>query len=456
MKLQTSLEYLIIIAAVLAIVGFIVYFVIGSYSSSSISAKFSECKSAAAQCKSKHLVAPNDPCLFCEEACTINGVDLLEGTGYSAVELCRQGNASAIYQREKLPPACYNDSDCDDGNACTIDYCQNPGSSEAVCVNEPIFGCINTVGRFNSPDTAFDVIREEGKDVVFLADGSSVFAVNVSNKSSPSVISKSFCEDECFNLAEVNAGSNRFLVSVGRKNPFGSSSIYVFKVSGTSTLEQVFAQDVKDNMRDVFVDDRGYVFVVADKLGLLIYKIDQDTGVLSRISSFSIDGVPSSVTVVERGRDYVAYVLSSNGLYAVDVNDVSNPSLIGSINEIKSNYINNEKIISNEKLLYLSANSFFYVINVSSVTSDSFNPVIIKRVGIPSPAWDLYYSHHSSVNLVFAAASEAGVIVLNVTDPSSPHMISNWTSYSLGVCEDSWFVYSCAGGGGLYIGEVTH
>ena len=31
------------------------------------------------------------------------------------------------------PIACYNNGDCDDGNGCTLDICQNPGTSQASC-----------------------------------------------------------------------------------------------------------------------------------------------------------------------------------------------------------------------------------------------------------------------------------------------------------------------------------
>lgn len=49
-KAQGSLEYLIIIAAVLAIVAIIVLFITGSFGASKSSADISKCKAAASRC----------------------------------------------------------------------------------------------------------------------------------------------------------------------------------------------------------------------------------------------------------------------------------------------------------------------------------------------------------------------------------------------------------------------
>ena len=42
--------------------------------------------------------------------------------------------------------ACYSDSDCDDGDPCTIDTCVNPGTPSAYCLHEPIVSCGDSDG----------------------------------------------------------------------------------------------------------------------------------------------------------------------------------------------------------------------------------------------------------------------------------------------------------------------
>jgi len=42
--------------------------------------------------------------------------------------------------------ACTSDSDCDDGNPCTIDICVNPGTPSAACSHQPITSCIDDDG----------------------------------------------------------------------------------------------------------------------------------------------------------------------------------------------------------------------------------------------------------------------------------------------------------------------
>ncbi|GEM_PF-2560597 len=110
MKGQGSLEYLIIVAAVLAIGAVVVLFLTGAFGSTQNSAKFNECKNAAAQCKSSHLLSPADPCYICDTSCTdaaskdlITGAVIAPNTPRAnldhatAVYLCSQGSADKIF-----------------------------------------------------------------------------------------------------------------------------------------------------------------------------------------------------------------------------------------------------------------------------------------------------------------------------------------------------------------------
>ena len=96
MKAQGSLEYLIIIAAVLVVSGVAVMFMAGVTSSGKESVMYSSCQEAATQCRLLRVANPNNPCLICEEQCKdpTSGVELFEG----AEACCKAGNSSGIYE----------------------------------------------------------------------------------------------------------------------------------------------------------------------------------------------------------------------------------------------------------------------------------------------------------------------------------------------------------------------
>jgi len=96
MKNQTGLEYLILIAAVLAIAGLVVFLVTGSTSTSKKSALYSSCQQAAAQCRLMKAANPNEECEFCVDQCSdpVSGEEIFPG----AINCCKLGNSSMIYE----------------------------------------------------------------------------------------------------------------------------------------------------------------------------------------------------------------------------------------------------------------------------------------------------------------------------------------------------------------------
>ena len=102
---QGSIEYLIIIAVILAISAVVVYFIAGSTGHSMSSANFAECKKTASQCKSSLIFSPNDSCIDCESTCVVGGKDIMtlaEGCDANgACGLCKQGKPKSIYKLEQ-------------------------------------------------------------------------------------------------------------------------------------------------------------------------------------------------------------------------------------------------------------------------------------------------------------------------------------------------------------------
>jgi len=92
-KGQGSLEYLIIIAAVLAIAAIVVLFLTGAFKSSG--GDVAACKAAAASCANDLATSNNQaPCAYCDTQCDATmGV-----TGYDdAIQACKAGDPEAIY-----------------------------------------------------------------------------------------------------------------------------------------------------------------------------------------------------------------------------------------------------------------------------------------------------------------------------------------------------------------------
>ncbi len=158
-KAQGSLEYLVIIAAVLLVSGIVVYLISGSAGSSVNSVNFEQCKTAANQCRTNHLVNAHDPCNFCEKACTVNGKDILNDNCSLAVSLCKQGNPSEIYVGNTncsigCVPTEQNETNCNDGldNDCNgmID-CADPNcisSPACVIIANFTYYCNTNVNNF--------------------------------------------------------------------------------------------------------------------------------------------------------------------------------------------------------------------------------------------------------------------------------------------------------------------
>lgn len=106
MRGQGSLEYLILVAAILSISSVIVLFLTGSFGSGSASASVAACKQAAANCQTQKLVTPGATCNECATACLdSNGRDVMsdsQGCG-PACGFCKVGLASRIESGVKIP-----------------------------------------------------------------------------------------------------------------------------------------------------------------------------------------------------------------------------------------------------------------------------------------------------------------------------------------------------------------
>ncbi len=172
-KGQAALEYLIIIAAVIAVAAIVVLFVTGSFGTQKEKVSFAQCKQAASDCMASRLVSSSDPCVSCEDACVSNGKDIMTGVSgcdpNGACGLCKQGKPASIYEVNCSDldndgyagntTSCLIGSDCNDSNASI-----NPGATESCtngvdddcdgkidcadsdCVTQPVCACVDSDG----------------------------------------------------------------------------------------------------------------------------------------------------------------------------------------------------------------------------------------------------------------------------------------------------------------------
>jgi len=94
MRAQGSLEYLIIIAMVIAIIAIVASFVVNYFSTQTGQYYYASCSSAAATCKITLVVDPSNPCTVCDNACNYtDGAEIFA----NAITCCKQGKSEEIY-----------------------------------------------------------------------------------------------------------------------------------------------------------------------------------------------------------------------------------------------------------------------------------------------------------------------------------------------------------------------
>lgn len=107
-KAQGSLEYLIIVAAVLAVAAIVVLFLTGSFGVTKAGASVSECKAAASQCSVDIATTTGAICDYCEEKCTDVGMSTDTSKYADSVEACKDGAPNYIASGEAIEEECDN------------------------------------------------------------------------------------------------------------------------------------------------------------------------------------------------------------------------------------------------------------------------------------------------------------------------------------------------------------
>ena len=108
-RAQGSLEYLIIIAIVLAVSAVVISYSTGILGGGKSSISVTSCKQAAVDCKAAKMLSSTDPCLPCDTACKDSGgVELFDGATFC----CNHGLPEMVFANS---PGCYG---CKDSTDC--------------------------------------------------------------------------------------------------------------------------------------------------------------------------------------------------------------------------------------------------------------------------------------------------------------------------------------------------
>ena len=109
-RAQGSLEYLIIIAIVLAVSAIVISYSTGILGGGKSSISVTSCKQAAVDCKAAKMLSSTDPCLPCDTACKDSGgVELFDGATFC----CNHGLPEMVFANS---PGCYG---CKDSTDCS-------------------------------------------------------------------------------------------------------------------------------------------------------------------------------------------------------------------------------------------------------------------------------------------------------------------------------------------------
>lgn len=128
-RAQASLEYLIILSVIIAIVALVSLLVLSGTQNNQQQYILNLCREAASVCKINLGLNPIDPCMSCETSCVFpNGTEIFQ----NATNCCKVGKSDSIYiGSNECSNLCRSSVDCG-GAACCDGVCCASGQ---VCAN---------------------------------------------------------------------------------------------------------------------------------------------------------------------------------------------------------------------------------------------------------------------------------------------------------------------------------
>jgi len=130
-KAQGSLEYLIIIAVVLAVTAIVTLIAVNSFGSQQNRYFYTSCANAAAVCKTSLSANPSAQCSACDTSCVFsNGTEIFP----RAITCCKQGKSDMIYDGSPgCMPACRDGTPYEECSENLPMYCDDAGNLVPNC-----------------------------------------------------------------------------------------------------------------------------------------------------------------------------------------------------------------------------------------------------------------------------------------------------------------------------------
>lgn len=141
------------------------------------------------------------------------------GNGY----LCCNNSCVLVSPDNLSPPQCFNDSMCDDNDACTIDSCVNPGTCESECNHTRITQC-----SFNDSDGCCPAGCNYTTDIdcpMYCGDGYCNISIGESDPASDNFCPADCCTAQCTLVSNPDVCVYQCSGSV--QNPTGNCSFEV-------------------------------------------------------------------------------------------------------------------------------------------------------------------------------------------------------------------------------------
>jgi len=133
---QGSLEYLIMIAVIIAITTVVTLIAVTYLGNQQGTYSLNNCKSAAAACKASLSANPLDKCSSCDTSCIAgDGTEI----STSAVKCCKMGKSDSIYAGATGTECtgCVDNSECTGASKCCINnQCQKPACTTATIAQD--------------------------------------------------------------------------------------------------------------------------------------------------------------------------------------------------------------------------------------------------------------------------------------------------------------------------------
>jgi hypothetical protein len=282
---------------------------------------------------------------------------------------------------------------------------------------------------YNTPDFA-DGVYVSGK-YAYIADGSSLQIIDISNPSSPASIGSvttSASEDVYVagKYAYVADGSSGGLRIVDVSNPVSPRSIGNYDSSGSA--------------QGIYVSGK-YAYLADGLSGLEVFDISNPATPLL-VGNYNSSGASRDVYVFG---NYAYVADDTTGLQIIDVSNPTNPLLVGSLDTSEAFGV----YVSGRYAYVGDGNSGLRIIDVSNPSS----PTLISTYDTADFAYGVYVSGRYA----YVADQNDGLYVIDVSNPTSPSLVGTYNTGNLayGIYVSGKYGYVGDGTSGLNIIDIN-